>query len=169
MAGRPAEPVRRSDASSRRRLGRVGPVGPEIRESSSYPTEILHSLRAKFAYADSMLETSPLGDLSRRDRQRLMKFICSFAWADLQIRPEERRFVARIVTRLDLDEAERAEVEQWLKVPPSPEAVDPMQIPLSQRALFLDSVEGVIVSDGEVSVEERESFALLQDLLQTPA
>ncbi len=116
-----------------------------------------------------MLETSPLGDLSRRDRQRLMKFICSFAWADLQIRPEERRFVARIVTRLDLDEAERAEVEQWLKVPPSPEAVDPMQIPLSQRALFLDSVEGVIVSDGEVSVEERESFALLQDLLQTPA
>lgn len=115
-----------------------------------------------------MLEAS-IGDLSRRDRQRLMKFICSFAWADLEIRPEERQFVARIVTRLELDSEERAEVEQWLEVPPRPEAVDPTQIPLAQRKLFLDSIEGVIVSDGEVSVEERENFALLEDLLQTPA
>jgi hypothetical protein len=123
---------------------------------------------AKFAYAGLMLEASTINDMSRRDRQRLMKFICSFAWADLQIRPEERQFVAHIVTRLELDDAERAEVEQWLKVPPSPEAIDPMQIPVEQRELFLDSIEGVIVSDGEVSVEERENLALLKDLLQAP-
>ena len=115
-----------------------------------------------------MSSGSVLGDLSRRDRQRLMKFICSFAWADLQIRPEERQFVARIVTRLGLDEVERAEVEEWLTLPPNPEAVDPTQIPLAHRELFLDSIEGVIVSDGEVSPEERENFALLKDLLKTP-
>jgi hypothetical protein len=97
-----------------------------------------------------------------------MKFICSFAWADLKVRPEERQFVARIATQLDLDPGERAEVEQWLKVPPSPESVDPTQIPLAQRSLFLDSIEGVIVSDGEVAVEERENFALLKDLLESP-
>lgn len=110
-----------------------------------------------------------LSDLSRRDRRRLMKFICSFAWADLQIQPEERQFVARVVKRLELDELECSEVEEWLRVPPSAESVDPMQIPLAQRELFLDAIEGVIVSDGEVSPEERENFALLKDLLQTPA
>ena len=117
---------------------------------------------------ESLSESGLHGDLSRSDRQRLMKFICSFAWADLKVRPEERQFVARIVKQLDLDPGERAEVEQWLKVPPSPESVDPTQIPLAQRALFLNSIQGVIVSDGEVAVEERENFALLKDLLESP-
>jgi len=116
-------------------------------------------------YADPMPEATLHGDLSRRDRQRLMKFICSFAWADLTVRPEERQFVARIVTQLELDQLERAEVDQWLKVPPDPEAVDPTQIPLAQRELFLDSIEGVIAADGEIAPEERESLALLKELL----
>lgn len=138
------------------------------RPAEWHSTEIPSSRRPAFAYADPALGEITLSDMSRHDRQRLMKFICSFAWADLHIRPEERQFVARIVTRLELDEVERAEVDEWLKVPPRPEAVDPMQIPLAQRELFLDSIEGVIVSDGEVSPEERENFALLKDLLQTP-
>jgi len=130
--------------------------------------EIPSSRSTRFAYAARMSRESELSELSRGDRRRLMKFICSFAWADLEIRPEEREFVARIVTQLDLDARERSEVEQWLKIPPSPEAVDPMQIPLSQRELFLDSIEGVILSDGEVAPEERDSFELLKDLLATP-
>ncbi len=132
------------------------------------PPTVIRSLQlAKFAYAARMTKQSVVSDLSRSDRLRLMKFICSFAWADLEIRPEERQFVARIVTHLELDDVERAEVEQWLKIPPSAEAVDPMQIPLSQRELFLESIEGVIVSDGEVSPEEHENFELLKDLLQS--
>jgi len=104
--------------------------------------------------------------LSRNDRRRLMKFICSFAWADLQIRPEEREFVEHIVTKLELDAAERDEVERWLEVPPDPESVDPMLIPIAQRRLFLQTIEGVIRADGEIAPEERENFALLKDLLE---
>jgi hypothetical protein len=52
-----------------------------------------------------------------------------------------------------------------MAVPPSPEAVDPTRIPLAQRKLFLDSIEGVILSDGEVAPEERENLALLKELL----
>ena len=29
----------------------------------------------------------------------LMRFVCSFAWADLEVKPEERKLVARLIRR----------------------------------------------------------------------
>jgi uncharacterized tellurite resistance protein B-like protein len=110
-------------------------------------------------------EDPVLEQLDRADRMRLMKFICSFAWADLQVKPEEREFVAHVVDRLQLSDEDRTRVDGWLSMPPDPESVDPMTIPHEQRVLFLESIEGVIVSDGEIAPEERESFALLKELL----
>ena len=104
-------------------------------------------------------------ELNRADRLRLVKFVCSFAWADLTVRQEERDFVAHIVQSLRLEDEDLAKVEGWLAVPPSPESVDPMSIPAAHRSIFLDSIEGVIVADGEIAPEERENFALLKDLL----
>jgi hypothetical protein len=43
--------------------------------------------------------------------------------------------------------------------------IDPTRIPTAQRQLFLDSIEGVIISDGEISPQELENLALLKDLL----
>lgn len=106
-----------------------------------------------------------LSVLNRDDRLRLMKFVCSFAWADLEIRPEERDFVAGLVRRLDLSASERRQVEGWLQLPPKPEAVDPTTIPLAHRKIFLQSVEGVIAADGEIAEEERESLSLFKALL----
>jgi uncharacterized tellurite resistance protein B-like protein len=106
-----------------------------------------------------------LDQLDRNGRMRLLQFICSFAWADLEVTPEERRFVENVAARLDLDVEDQAKVEGWLRVPPDAEAVDPMSIPEEQRLLFLESIEGVIVADGVIAPEERESYALLRDLL----
>ena len=111
------------------------------------------------------METGAMDQLDREDRLRLVKFVCSFAWADLVIRPEERNFVDHIVQSLKLDDEDQSKVAGWMAVPPNPESVDPMRIPLAQRELFLDSIEGVIVADGEVAPEERENFALLRELL----
>ena len=94
-----------------------------------------------------------------------MKFVCSFAWADLRVRDAERVFVAGLVERLDLDAAERDQVQLWLEVPPPPEDVDPRQIPIKQRERFLEEIEGVILSDGEIAPEESENFKLLRELL----
>jgi len=105
-----------------------------------------------------------LDRLDRRQRLQLIKFVCSFAWADLEVRPEERAFVARLVERLDLAPEERARVQRWLERPPAPDTVDPMSIPQAQRKLFLEAIEGVIAADGEIAPEERESLALLRDL-----
>ncbi len=115
------------------------------------------------AAADQNAEV--LDDLDSRQRLQLIKFVCSFAWADLEVRAAERSFVARLVERLELDARERRQVRRWLDRPPAPDSVDPMTIPPMHRKSFLEAIEGVVAADGEISAEERESLAVLQDLL----
>jgi hypothetical protein len=74
-------------------------------------------------------------------------------------------FVKRVVQRLGLNDEDEVKIQGWLSVPPDPESVDPMQIPRAHRRIFLDSIEGVIVSDGVITPEERESFDVLKTLL----
>ena len=99
-------------------------------------------------------------------RLQLMKFVCSFAWADLMVHPAERSFVGRLVSRLGLDADEEAQVRQWLRVPPEPESVDPTEIPRAHRRVFLAAIDGVIAADGEIAPEEREGVILLKELLE---
>ena len=104
--------------------------------------------------------------LSRADRMKLMKFICSFAWADLEVRTEERQFVARMIVRLHLDEDEAAQVQKWLDVPPRAEEVDPNQIPKAHRQLFLQTAREMIGTDGEITEDEQETLTLLEQLVK---
>ncbi len=106
-----------------------------------------------------------LKQLNRDERLRLMQFICSFAWADLQIRPEERAFVARMIGRLKLEEEEQRQVQAWLEMPPSPEGVDPTQIPMEHRKLFVETIAALITADGEISPEEAENLSLFMQLV----
>ena len=106
-----------------------------------------------------------LEGLNRNERLRLMKFICAFAWADLQVKPEEVGFVARIFRQLDLDDLDWHEVKGWLDVPPEPEAIDPTQIPEAHRRTFVACIEQIISADAEVSEMEREQLVLFKQLL----
>lgn len=106
-----------------------------------------------------------LDKLDRDDRLRLMKFVCSFAWADLEIADQERRLVTRMVERLGLADDERKQVQTWLEVPPRAEEVDPAQVPLAHRQLFLQAARETIAVDGEISEDERENLALFEALL----
>ena len=105
-------------------------------------------------------------ELEPKQRMRLLQFVCSFAWADLEVHPRERDFVLRLVTRLALAGDEAVQVARWLEVPPLPEAVDPTEIPPSHRKLFLAAIDGVIAADGAIAPEERESLRLLEQLLR---
>ena len=106
-----------------------------------------------------------LEGLDRPQRMKLMKFVCSFAWADLEVRAAERAFIARMVERLDLDAGELLRVREWLDHPPAPETVDPNTIPQAHRKVFLEAIEGVIAADREIADEESESLAVLRELL----
>jgi uncharacterized tellurite resistance protein B-like protein len=107
-----------------------------------------------------------LSHLSTDDRMRLMKFVCSFAWADLHVHDKERAFVRKLVKQLKLDRDEAAQVESWLKLPPRPEEVDPAEVPVVHREVFLEATREIIMADGEVHPEERASYELLEQLIR---
>ena len=106
-----------------------------------------------------------LTELDSEDRLRLMKFICSFAWADLQVADEERAFVTKMTDRLGLTEDEIQQVEEWLKVPPRAEELDPEDIPKAHRQLFIDAARAMVVVDGRVDPDEAENLALFEMLI----
>ena len=106
-----------------------------------------------------------LEQLNKEERLRLVRFVCSFAWADLSLKSEERDYVSRLVARLQLSQEEQAQVQTWLDTPPDPEDVDPNLIPLEHREMFLDAIRGLISSDLDIAPEEKEAMQLLQQLL----
>ncbi len=107
-----------------------------------------------------------LDQLNQEDRLRLLRFVCSFAWADLEVQGTERDFVGQLVVRLGLNEKESAQVEAWLDKPPRAEDVDPQDIPRAHRKLFLDAARAIIMADGSVEENELENLLLFEQLLQ---
>lgn len=107
-----------------------------------------------------------LGDLSRSERLQLMKFVCSFAWADLEVQSDERKFVDHLASKLGLEPDEIEKVKGWLEVPPPVEEVDPAAIPVAHRQLFLDAARAMVMIDGKVDPEEAENLALFEQLIR---
>jgi uncharacterized membrane protein YebE (DUF533 family) len=105
------------------------------------------------------------GALSPADRLLLLKFVCAYAWTDLEIQAGERRFVERLVERLALGPEERREVEAWLHVAPSPSEVDPERVPAEHRHTFVEAVRAVMYADGAVDDEERAQLERLKKAL----
>jgi uncharacterized tellurite resistance protein B-like protein len=97
-------------------------------------------------------------DLTRKERMLLMRFVCTCAWADREIRAEERDFVSRLARKLGLDAGERREVEAWLASPSAFEPVDPSAVPEEHRRQFLHAAESVIAADGDIARAEQEQL-----------
>ena len=104
--------------------------------------------------------------MNKEERLQLMRFVCSIAWADLEIQPEERKYVADLIRCLEMEKDEAEQVEEWLKVPPRAEEVDPLQIPRKHREIFLEVVRGVVMSDGVLAPEEEENLQLFEALIR---
>jgi uncharacterized tellurite resistance protein B-like protein len=103
--------------------------------------------------------------LSHDDRMLLLKFVCAFAWTDLQIQDGERRFVRRLVERLGLSGDDARQVDEWLDIAPAPHSVDPKRIPSQHRQTFIEAVRAMMYSDGNVDAEEREQLEKLKAAL----
>jgi hypothetical protein len=96
----------------------------------------------------------------------LLRFVCSFAGADLEVRPEERAFISDLVRRFGLNDGEHAEVESWLAEPPPAASVDPALVPREHRVRFVRAAESVIAVDGEIAEAEREQVLVFAQLLR---
>jgi hypothetical protein len=95
-----------------------------------------------------------------------MRFVCSFAWIDLEVQQEERDLVAGFVRRLELEAEEKELVSKWLESPPAPDSVDPALVPREHRVKFLRAVESTVAVDGEVSAEERDALLVFAQLIR---
>ena len=112
-------------------------------------------------------ESTPSLDALPRDaRLSLLRFVCSFAWADLEIQDDEKSFVHDLIARLELSEDEREQAARWLKVPPNPDDVDPTDVPREHRQVFLSTVLGLVQADGVIDPDEVETFALFEQLMR---
>lgn len=100
--------------------------------------------------------------LTKDERLLLLRFVCAFAWTDLQVKDGERKFIGRLMDRLGLSADERAEAEGFLHVAPPPESTNPKLVPRQHRQLFIDAVRALIYADGDVDVEERERLDKLR-------
>jgi len=99
------------------------------------------------------------------EKVRLVRFMCSFAWADLDVSERERRMIADLIRMLNLPEGVASEAEGWLDHPPDEEDLDPYDIPLEQRRIFVDAAARMVSADGVVDPMEVENFALFEALL----
>ena len=104
-------------------------------------------------------------ELSNEERLRLMRFVCSFAWADLKVRQEERNLVGQLARKLGMSEREREQVARWLAHPPRPEEVDPLDIPTEHRKMFLAAAQAMIAIDGDIDPQEAATLELFEMLL----
>ena len=105
-----------------------------------------------------------LSTLDSDARLQLMKFVCSFAWADLEVNDAERAYVTNLIDQLDLSADEQQLVQGWLNSPPGD--VDPFEIPVEHREIFLKTMLELIASDGELDPAETETYNLLSQLVR---
>ena len=107
-----------------------------------------------------------LDELSKDERVLLLKFVCAFAWADLEVQEQERDFVKLLLERLQLSEEESQQAAAWLKYGVPAEEVDPNRVPRKHREIFLRCAHQVIAADGEIDPNEAENYQLLKALLK---
>ena len=92
--------------------------------------------------------------LTEAEQIDLMRFLCSFAWADGEVQAQEKVVLERVLSSLTLSEAGRAEASRWLFRPPNMEGFDFGAIPPDKRALFLDRAFEVAAAHGGLGKEE---------------
>ena len=103
--------------------------------------------------------------LNKQERMLLLKFVCAFAWADLEVKDSERKFVARLMDRLELDDDERKQVDEWLDTAPAPDSVSPGNVPPEHKRIFIESVRALMYVDGDIDADERAQLDRLKEAL----
>ena len=103
--------------------------------------------------------------LSPDDRLLLLKFLCAFAWADMDVSEKERDFVRRMSEKLSIADHEKQQVELWLDIEPAPSSVSAAAIPTEHKRAFIEAVRAMIYVDGSVDPDERANFDRLKAAL----
>lgn len=103
--------------------------------------------------------------LESEDRLKLLRLVCTMAWADSEVQQEERAFIAKLIFKMGAPAAEIRQVKKWLAEPPPAEDIDPTSIPHEHREMFLEACRGMMAADGNVTDSEKAELERLEKLL----
>jgi len=103
--------------------------------------------------------------LTQAQRQRVLRFGVSSAWADLSLDSREVEVLFDIADELAIDTDGRTRFLSWLAEPPRPEEIDPAHVLDEERALCITVASRVIAADGRKTEEEEAFLELLKELL----
>ena len=92
--------------------------------------------------------------LTSEERVELMRFLCSFAWADDEVQDEERVVLMKVLDNIGLGEDDRTKVLAWLEERPDMTGFDFGSIPQDKRDIFLDLAFSVASAHGGLAKEE---------------
>ncbi len=104
-------------------------------------------------------------ELQSEDRLNLLRLVCSMAWADSEIQPQEKGFIAKLIFKIGAPAAEIRQVKKWLEAPPPATDIDPTTIAREEREMFLEACRGVMAADGTVTAEEKYELVSLKTKL----
>jgi len=106
-------------------------------------------------------------DLTEAERIELMRFMCSFAWADGEVQAGERVVLERVLNSLNLNPDDRAKAETWLSEAPDMTAFDFAAIPAKTRGVFVDHAFEVASADGGLAVEEMRHLKMFMSFTES--
>lgn len=92
--------------------------------------------------------------LTEAERVDLVRFLCSFAWADGEVQAQERTVLERVLGGVGLSAEARAKAAAWLLAPPDMDGFDFAAIGADKRALFIDEAFEVAAADEALAAEE---------------
>ena len=106
-------------------------------------------------------------DLSTEDRRKLLRLVCSFAWVDHDVDPDERKFILKLIERMDLSELDRRDAIAWLDEQVTAEELAGAvhDVPDAHKRLFVDMARELIKSDNTIADDEAQELALLELLV----
>jgi uncharacterized tellurite resistance protein B-like protein len=106
-----------------------------------------------------------LEKLDRTMRLRLLRVLAAAAWVDGEVQDSERAFLSKVLSKLPIDEADKATAMGYLDTPPHPAEVDPTKIPQEHREALVKLVWQLIGSDGQIGEQETQAVKDLEELL----
>ena len=107
-------------------------------------------------------------ELTEDERIDLMRFLCSFAWADGEVQAEERAVLERILAHSGLSRERRAAAMSWLIEPPDMEGFDFAAISPEKRSLFLDLAFEVASAHGGLAGDELRQLQMFMSVAEGP-
>jgi uncharacterized membrane protein YebE (DUF533 family) len=106
-------------------------------------------------------------ELTEAEQIELMRFLCSFAWADGEVHDTERTVLEQVLGGLTLSPEARADAQAWLSEPPDMEGFDFGAISPEKRSAFIDQAFAVAAAHDGLGAQEIRHLKMFMTFIES--